>query len=194
MAALKQFSRGQIADQVSIRGEKVKARQFPQRNPAQIVENAVLDFALEGMYGEELQIDGAAAAIGVAGARDQRPKLSLNSQFFFQFASERLLRTFARLNLAARKLPLQRHGLIRTPLANQDPISAKDQSGDYVPYGFVPVLFDVCPHSSFSLDASLWKWLDLPPGARCDSTKYLRMNGLGQRSKAPDEARSGRIQ
>jgi len=131
MAALKQFSRGQIADQVSIRGEKVKARQFPQRNPAQIVENAVLDFALEGMYGEELQIDGAAAAVVVAEMRDACADGGVDAELFLELAVESLLGCLSRLDFSAGELPLGAEGLVRAALTDEHLVAAQyERSGD----------------------------------------------------------------
>jgi len=51
----------------------------------------------------------------------------LNTKLFIQFAGKRLFRALAGLDLAAGELPLQRHGLIRTALTDEDFAAAHDE-------------------------------------------------------------------
>src|SRR5258708_37587890 len=45
--------------------------------------------------------------------------LGMNPQFFFQFAPQSIPRLFTFFNLSPGKLPLQRHGLMSRPLADE---------------------------------------------------------------------------
>ena len=74
-----------------------------------------------------MQIDGAAVTIVVANVGNARPNFCVNPQLFLEFASKGLFRTFALFDLAAGKLPLQRHRLIGTALADQDKALANQQ-------------------------------------------------------------------
>jgi hypothetical protein len=51
----------------------------------------------------------------------------MNADFFVQLACQSLLRGFSGLNLSAGKLPLQRHRLIWTALADQDLAATHNQ-------------------------------------------------------------------
>ena len=53
--------------------------------------------------------------------------VALNAELFVQFAGQRLLGAFAGLDLAAGKLPQQRHRLIGTALADQNFAAAHNQ-------------------------------------------------------------------
>src|SRR6185369_524453 len=55
------------------------------------------------------------------------PDLRADPQFLFQFTPERITRLLAFFNLAARKLPLERHGLMAGPLTNQKQIVLHDK-------------------------------------------------------------------
>jgi hypothetical protein len=136
MPSLKQFAFGQVADEAAVGGEEVEGRQVFEGRPAEIVEDAVFDFAVEGMHREKLQIDCASVAVGVTDAGDPRADFGANAQFFIEFARKGLLGGFSRLDFAAGKLPFERHRLIRSPLADQNFASAKNDSGDNMPDGF----------------------------------------------------------
>ena len=66
-------------------------------------------------------------AVVVADARDRRADGCLDAQLFVQLTGQRLLRAFARLDLAAGKLPLERHRLIRAALTDQNFAVAHNQ-------------------------------------------------------------------
>ncbi len=46
--------------------------------------------------------------------------VAADAEFFVEFAGERLLGGFARLDLAAGKLPFEAHGLVGPALADED--------------------------------------------------------------------------
>ena len=52
-------------------------------------------------------------------------------EFFFQFAPHGVARLFAFFDLAAGKLPLQRHYLMACPLASQNLTLVNDKSSNY---------------------------------------------------------------
>jgi hypothetical protein len=91
------------------------------------VVDAALDLAGELMHGKELQVDSAAMAVVVADVGDVGANGCANPQFLIQFAGQRLLRALAGLDLAAGKLPQQRHRLIGTALADQHQAITNDQ-------------------------------------------------------------------
>jgi hypothetical protein len=96
-----------------------------------LIEDAVLQLAIELMHGEKLQIDGSAMAVIVPDARYPGADGGLNPEFFVQFPGQCLFRALAGFNLAAGKLPLQGHRLIRAALANQNLAAANNKCGRY---------------------------------------------------------------
>ena len=98
-------------------------------HPLDLLEDAVLDFAGKLVHREKLQVDGAAMTIIMPNVRDARRRSGVNAQFLVEFAGQRLLRALARLDLAPGKLPLQRHRLVGTALANQNFAALHDQRG-----------------------------------------------------------------
>jgi hypothetical protein len=70
--------------------------------------------------GEELDLDGAAVAVGVPDGRDVGADDGCNAEFLAEFAGQSLFGAFAGLDLAAGELPLERHGLIGAALADED--------------------------------------------------------------------------
>src|SRR5689334_2645680 len=83
------------------------------------MEDVVFEFAFERGHGEELEVDGTAVAVVVAGVGYARTDGGANPQFFLKFAREGLLGGFAGLDLSAGNLPLQRHWLIGAALADE---------------------------------------------------------------------------
>ena len=126
---LQQLARRQVADQPVVGGQELIIGKVFEADPAHLLIDAGLDLAGELMHGKELQIDGAAMAVVVADVRDARANGGADAEFLVQFADECLLGAFAGLDLAAGKLPLQRHRLIRTALTDQDFAAAHDECG-----------------------------------------------------------------
>jgi hypothetical protein len=124
---LQQLAGGEVADEAAIGGEKFVIRKLGELDPAHLLVDLVVDFAGEFAHREELQIDGAAAAIVMANARDGRSYFSADAQLFSQFPRERLLRALSGLDLSAGKLPKRTHRLIGTPLADQHFTVAHDE-------------------------------------------------------------------
>src|SRR5262249_9815428 len=123
----------QISDQTNIGFQKVVARHFGLAHPAHVAEDAILDLASELLHQIELQLYGSwrpvvswlfvrwgRVVVVVPDGGDLAPDRRPNTQLFFQLALQSLLRFFARLDLAAGKLPLERHGLMPGALADQD--------------------------------------------------------------------------
>lgn len=130
MLELEEFAGGQVFDQAAIGGEELIFGEFFEFHPLELVEDFVFEFSLERGYRVKLKINGAAVAIVVADMGDMGTYGCANAQFLFEFARECLLGAFTLLDLAARKLPLQGHGLVGTPLADEDPTFANEQSCD----------------------------------------------------------------
>ena len=84
-----------------------------------VFADLVFELAFKGVDGKKLEINGAAVAIVMADVGDALANGGLDSELFIQFPSKSLFRTFASLDLAAGKLPLQGHRLIGTSLAYQ---------------------------------------------------------------------------
>ena len=64
------------------------------------------------MNGVELQVHGAAMAVVVADAGNERADGGLYAELFIQFTGQRQFRAFTCLDFAAGKFPLQGHGLV----------------------------------------------------------------------------------
>jgi hypothetical protein len=116
---LEKFAGGEVADQAAVGGQEVVPGKFFELDPFELVEDLVLEFALERGDGEELQVDCAAVAVVVANVGDARADGGANSEFFLKLPREGLLRSFALFDFAAGELPLQCHGLIGAPLTDQ---------------------------------------------------------------------------
>jgi hypothetical protein len=63
---LKEAAFGEIADQAEVGGEEIVAGEGWKWGPADLIEDAVVEVALEVVDDEELQVDGAAVAVLVA--------------------------------------------------------------------------------------------------------------------------------
>jgi hypothetical protein len=125
---LEQFAGGKVADESAVGGEEFVLGKFFEPDPLQLVEDFVLQLALEGWHGEELQIDCSTMAVVVADTGYALSDLCVDAQFFIEFASEGLFGAFTLLNFAAGKLPLQRHRLVGAALADQDQSIANEQT------------------------------------------------------------------
>ena len=123
-----QLSGSQVANQSTIRSQKVILRQIFKPHPAELLKDPVFQLSCELVHGEKLQVDCAAMTIVVADVGDARADAGLDPEFLVQFAGQGLLRALSRLDLAPRKLPLQPHRLIGTPLADQHLTAANDQT------------------------------------------------------------------
>jgi hypothetical protein len=119
-SALKQLAGGEVFDEVAVGGEEVVGRQVFELDPLELMEDAVLELATELVHSEELEVDGAAMAIIVADVGDVNADFGGDAEFLVEFAGEGLFGCLTELDFASRKLPLESHGLIGTPLANKD--------------------------------------------------------------------------
>jgi len=79
------------------------------------------------MYGEELEVNGAAVAVVVADVRDAWADGGVDAEFFVEFAGEGLFWTFAGLYFAAGKFPLEGHWLVGASLADEDAAAAEHE-------------------------------------------------------------------
>ena len=96
-----------------VRGrQEVVGGQVFQTHPEQLVEDVVHDLTRELMNGVELQVHGAAMAVVVADAGNERADGGLDAELFVQLTGQRQFRAFACLDFAAGKFPLQGHGLV----------------------------------------------------------------------------------
>jgi hypothetical protein len=125
---LEQFAGGEVADESAVCGEEFVVGEFFEPYPLQLVEDFVLQLAIEGRDREELQVDGSAVAVVVADSSDALSDPGVDAQFFLEFANEGLFRAFALLDLSAGKLPLQGHRLVGAALADQDQSVANQQT------------------------------------------------------------------
>jgi len=136
---LEELSSGEIANEAAIGGEKIVAGQVSEFAPLHIVEDAVGDLAAEFADREELQIDGAAAAIGVAGASDAGAYLGGDAELFVEFAGKGFFGALAGFHFTAGKLPLESHRLVGTALTDEHLAAAQDQGNDDQPHALAVV-------------------------------------------------------
>lgn len=120
LVELEKLAGGEVADKAAVGGQEIVVGELFELDPLELVEDLVLEFAFEGWDGEELQIDGSAVAVVVADMGDMRADGGTNAEFFLKFAGEGLFGGFAVLDFAARELPLEGHGLVGPPLADQN--------------------------------------------------------------------------
>src|SRR5207237_3953961 len=73
-----------------------------------------------------------APSVLVTNSRQLFADLSVDSEFLFQFAAERVTRLFAFFDFAAGELPLQRHRLMLGALTDQYLGVFEDQTGNYL--------------------------------------------------------------
>lgn len=116
---LEKLAGGEFADEAAVCGQEFVFGQVFEPNPLELMEDLVVEFTREGRNREELQVDGAPVAVVVPNMGDAGTYCGVNAEFFLEFAGKRLLWAFALLYFPARKFPLERHGLVGTPLADQ---------------------------------------------------------------------------
>src|SRR5260370_589334 len=114
-----EFTLGQVSHQLQIGFEKIVRGQLRSLRPAQITKNSVFDFAGIFVHVKKAQFHGTAVRIFVADARDFISDDRLDSKFFIQFAAQRVPGLLAFFNLSSRELPLERHGLVASALADE---------------------------------------------------------------------------
>jgi len=133
---LQQLPGGQVADQVAVGGKEIVAGQVVEPDPANLLIDVVDDFARELVHREELQIDSAAVTVVMADSGDARANGGGYAELLVQLAGKGLLGTFTGLDLAAGKLPLQRHGLFRTALTDQHLACAHNERSSHKTEGW----------------------------------------------------------
>ena len=89
-------------------------------DPGNLFEHSRERLALKIRHGEEQQMHMAATRIFVLIAGQFTTNSRVNFQLFPQLARQRLLRRFAQLYFAARKLPLERMPIRLPALSNQN--------------------------------------------------------------------------
>ena len=89
-------------------------------DPTNIAEDEVLDLALELLNQEKLQFNLRLRAVAMRDRSDSATDDCQNAQFFLQLAMERGLGLLARFDLAARKFPFERKGLVASTLADEE--------------------------------------------------------------------------
>ncbi len=144
--------------------------------------------------GKKLEIHRAAAAVGVAGVGDERSDVSIDAELFVELAGECLFGSLSRLDLPAGELPFEGHGLVGTPLTDQDLFAAQNKSGGDKAHGLRSVLVDPFFHAHISLDALDEIRSILRPESPWSEPKIVRVNGLREGVEAADESRSRSIQ
>jgi hypothetical protein len=117
---LQQLAVGEVADKGEVGGEEVVFGKFGERAPEHLLEDAVVELALEVADEEELDLDGTAVAVGVVNDGDALADGGIDAELFLKFADEGLLGGFAGFDLAAGELPLEAHGLIGAALADKE--------------------------------------------------------------------------
>jgi len=110
---------GEVADEAAVGGEEVVLRQVFEPDPLDLMEDLVLNLAIEGVDGVELEVNGTAMTVVVADAGDAHTDGGGDAQFFLELAAKRLFRALSGLDLAAGKLPQERHRLVWAPLADE---------------------------------------------------------------------------
>ena len=130
---------GEVADEIAVGGDEVVLGQVAQGAPADVLEDEVGDLAAVFLDQEELQVDGAAAAVVVADVGDARADGGVDVELFLELAAQRLLGGFAGLHLAAGEFPLGAERLVGTALTDQHLVAAQDQGGGDLPDCFAVV-------------------------------------------------------
>jgi nitrogen fixation NifU-like protein len=142
----------------SLLSERIQKRQIPLKKiklpqtlaprPNNLRENPILNLSTPTRNPKKYQQDSILPRISELITGNLNPRLRLNPQLLPKLAQQSLLRRFPRLYLPARKLPLQRVSLIRTPPANQD---------------LAPALKNTRNHRSHRQDDSLHLWFAVSP-------------------------------
>jgi len=121
-----------------------------ESGPAEVVEDAVGELALEGVDGEELEIDGASVAVVVTDMSDEGTDVGADAEFLVELAMEGFFGRFAGFDFAAGELPFEAHGLIGTALTDEDFVTAKDQRSHNIADGPVGIVGAVVLRQSHS--------------------------------------------
>jgi hypothetical protein len=116
---LEKPSLGEVADETVVGGEEVVAGERREGSPLNIIEDAVVQVAVELIDDEELQVDGASVAVFVADAGDAAADGCGDAELFIKLSRERLLGGLSGLDLAPGELPFEAHGLVGAALADQ---------------------------------------------------------------------------
>ena len=117
--ALEMFAVGQFTDEIEVCGKEIVVGKSIERRPAHLVEDAIFKFSFELADEEELQIDRGAVPVTMAKAGDVAADRGVNAKLFVEFTGEGDFRRLTGFDLAAGKLPLQAHGLVGPPLADE---------------------------------------------------------------------------
>jgi len=121
---MQQLASRQIPHQPMISRQKVILRQVFHPLPPNLVKNPILQVSTVTINQEKLQRDHPAVAIRMLNLCHRRTNLGVNPELFIQLTKQSLLAGLSRLHLATRKLPLERHRMLRPALTNQQPIPA----------------------------------------------------------------------
>jgi hypothetical protein len=129
-----ELARGDPLYQRNVSFQEIESGQFLQPSPDDLVEYAVLQLAMKTRNQKESQLNRNRIVVVVADACHFVLDLGIDPQFFLKLAAQSIARLLSRFDLAARKLPLQRHGLMLRPLAYEDlscaGLRTKQQSSD----------------------------------------------------------------
>src|SRR5215510_15484331 len=109
-----------LLDESNVGLEKVVSGKLSAFHPTHIVKDTVLDFSLEVIDAVEVQFHRVPGAIAMSDHRHSRANRRFDAELFLQLPPQRRPESFLGLNLAAGELPLERHGLLRCALADQD--------------------------------------------------------------------------
>ena len=110
--------------EIEVTGKEIERRQIREIYPANLLKDLRIRLTTEFVYKKKQQMNAAACGVFVFIASQFGAYFCLDSQFFHQFANERLPRAFALLHLAARELPFKRVTAALAPLANEYPLVA----------------------------------------------------------------------
>ena len=119
---------GKVANEAAVGSQKVISRQIFELYPLDLVEDLVFDLAVECVHRIELQVHGASVTVVVANVGDMLTDDGGDAQLFVEFTAERLFRSLAGFNLAAREFPLKSHWLVGPSLANEQFAVAAQES------------------------------------------------------------------
>ncbi len=120
MCLLEETAFGEVADEAEVGGEEVVGGESREWGPADFVEDAVVEVAVEVVDDEELQVDGAAVAVLVADAGYAAAYCGGDAQLFVEFACQGSLGGLAGFDLSAGELPLEAHGLVGAALTDEN--------------------------------------------------------------------------
>ena len=117
--ALQEPAFSQIPDKPKISREEVVPGQRRERCPLDVVEDAVIQVAVEPVDDEELQVDGASVAVFMTDTSNAAADGGDDAQLLVELPGERLFSSLPSLDLAPGELPFEAHGLIRAALTDK---------------------------------------------------------------------------